>query len=77
MQSGYCMDISDRTFADFFADVLNINIDEERYYAEGGSKGKRMCYFLRSQPDHVIGRLLHSLWEHRMASVHYRDADLR
>ena len=65
MQSGYCLDFSNRTFANFFADVLNINIDEDRYSVDGGSKGNRMRFFLRSEPDHIVARLLKSLWEYR------------
>lgn len=65
MGSGYCLDFSDYTFAHFFADVLNVNIDEQRYYAGGGSKGKRMRYFLRTEPDYVVARLLSALWEYR------------
>jgi len=66
MESGYCLNFSDRTFAEFFADVLRVNIDEERFYAEGGSKGKRMRYFLKSEPDNRVARLLRALWDFRM-----------
>lgn len=66
MESGYCLDFSDRTFAHFFADTLNVNIEEERFYEGGGSKGKRMRHFLRTQPDHVVAKLLRALWEHRV-----------
>jgi hypothetical protein len=66
MQSGYCLDFSDRTFANFFVDALNINIDDERYHVQGGSKGRRMRYFLRTGPDHLVARLLQALWDYRI-----------
>jgi hypothetical protein len=65
MQSGYCLDFSDRTFADFFTDVLNLNIDEPKFFEQGGSKGKRMRYFLRTAADQAVAKLLSALWEYR------------
>lgn len=77
MGDGYCLNFSDRTFAHFFAETVNIDIDEERFRVEGTSKGKRMRYFLRSQPDHVVARLLGALWGYRADLVlpGYRTAD--
>ena len=46
MESGYVLDFSDRTFAEFFAGELNIDINDDAYYAEGNSKAKRLRYFL-------------------------------
>ncbi|WP_395670515.1 abortive infection family protein [Phenylobacterium sp.] len=66
MQAGYCLNFSDRTFAQFFFEALNVDIDDDRFRVEGDSKGKRMRYFLRSQPDHVVARLLRALWEYRV-----------
>ncbi len=66
MGQGYCLDFSDRTFSNFFADMLNVNIDDERYFEAGGSKGKRMRHFLRTEPDHIVARLLRGLWEYRV-----------
>lgn len=41
------LDFSDASFADFFASELKVNIDDPQYAANGGSKGKRLRYFLR------------------------------
>ncbi len=71
MGGGYCLDFSDRTYADFFFQTLNIDIDAEEYRLEGGSKGKRMRFFLRTQPDHIVARLLHALQEYR-SEMHER-----
>lgn len=69
MGSGYCLNFSDRTFAHFFAEAVNIDIDAPEYRVEGDSKGRRMRYFLRSQPDYTVARLLNALWDYRVDLV--------
>jgi len=59
------LDFSDASFADFFASELKINIDDPKYAASGGSKGKRLRYFLQSCDDATATRTLGALWEHR------------
>jgi hypothetical protein len=56
---------SDRTFAEFFHDELNINIDDPKWSQEGASKGKRLRYFLRNVNADVAVKTLKALWEHR------------
>jgi hypothetical protein len=62
---GFVLDFSDTSFADFFASELKINIDEPQYAASGGSKGKRLRYFLQNCDDATAVRTLTALWEHR------------
>lgn len=62
---GFVLDFSDTSFADFFASELNINIDDPKYAANGGSKGKRLRYFLQTCDDATAVRTLEALWEHR------------
>ena len=59
------LDFSDTSFADFFASELKINIDDPKYAAKGGSKGKRLRYFLQTCDDATAIRALGALWEHR------------
>ena len=59
------LDFSDTSFADFFASELKVNIDDPKYAANGGSKGKRLRYFLQSCDDATAVRALTALWEHR------------
>ena len=68
MGDGYVLDFSDKTFAEFFEDELNINIDEPRYEVDGTSKAKRLRYFLRSEDDETRIKTLLSLWEYREAN---------
>jgi hypothetical protein len=65
MGSGYVLDFSNKTFAEFFSEELGINIDDPRYDAEGTSKGKRLRYFLKSADPKLRIRTLLALWEYR------------
>ncbi len=59
------LDFSDTRFSDFFASELRINIDDPKYATHGGSKGKRLRYFLQTCDDATAVRALEALWEHR------------
>jgi hypothetical protein len=62
---GFVLDFSDTSFSDFFASELKINIDDPKYAANGGSKGKRLRNFLQTCDDTIAIRALEALWEHR------------
>jgi hypothetical protein len=64
-ETGYVMDFSDRTFGDFFRDEVGVDIDEERYSEGGGSKGKRLRFFLQKESPARVGRALRALWTYR------------
>ena len=68
MGSGYVLDFSNRTFAEFFRDELAVNIDDPRFFAEGDSKAKRLRFFLRVCDPVLRVRTLLALWEYREAS---------
>jgi hypothetical protein len=59
------LDFSDTSFANFFASELMVNIDDPKYAVNGGSKGKRLRYFLQTCDDATAARALTALWEHR------------
>lgn len=67
MGGGYVLNFSDRTFAQFFAEELNIDIDDRIYFAIGGSKGKRMRTFLKVSDAATVARALEALWKYRKA----------
>lgn len=67
MGGGYVLDFTDRTFAEFFRDH-GVQIDDPRYSAEGGSKAKRLRYFLRITPPPLSGKVLAGLLEYRLTS---------
>jgi len=67
MGGGYVLDFSDRTFAEFFCDELEIDIDDPNFSVEGTSKAKRLRYFLRTSDSSTRVRVLKALWEYRCA----------
>lgn len=67
MGGGYVLNFSDRTYAEFFADELNVDIDDPVYFANGGSKGKRMRTFIKISDGETVIRALRALWAYRNA----------
>lgn len=67
MSGGYVLNFSDRTFSQFFAEELNIDIDDPVYARTGGSKGKRLRCFLQTVDKPTVVRTLKALWEYREA----------
>ena len=68
MEGGYVLDFSNRTFAEFFHDELDVDIDNPRWAAQGGSKAKRLRYYLRQADRQTALDTLNALWEYREAS---------
>jgi hypothetical protein len=69
MNDGYVLNFSDRTFTRFFADELNIDIDDSAYAQNGSSKAKRLRCFLQMVDQPTIVRTLNALWESRRRCV--------
>jgi hypothetical protein len=67
MHGGYVLNFSDRTFAQFFAEELNVDIDDPVYAKNGTSKGKRLRCFLQTADKPTVVRALNALWEYREA----------
>jgi hypothetical protein len=67
MNSGYVLNFSDRTMAQFFAEELHINIDDPVYQKDGTSKAKRLRCFLKTVDAPTAVRTLNALWEYREA----------
>jgi hypothetical protein len=66
MHGGYVLSFSNRTFAQFFADEMSIDIDDPFYARNGGSKAKRLRTFLQSADKSQVVRCLNALWEYRV-----------
>ncbi len=65
MRSGWVLNFSDRTFAQFFAEELNVDINDLTYSKNGTSKGKRLKCFLQTVDKNSVVKTLHALWEYR------------
>ena len=65
-RSGYVLDLTDATFADFFEDH-GVDIDDDRFRNRGSSKAKRLRSFLRQTSEPLLGQVLAGFLELRDA----------
>jgi hypothetical protein len=68
-ERGYILNFSNRTFGEFFALELDVDIDAEIYKREGTSKGKRLRGFLTIVDDGTAAKTLRLLWDYRDAML--------
>lgn len=74
MGGGYVLDFSDRTMAAFFAEELNVDIDDPAYRVDGTSKAKRLRCYLNKVDLATSVKTLQALWEYR--ETRRKDRDL-
>lgn len=67
MGSGWVLNFTNRTFADFFLEELQVDIDHPRWAVQGDSKAKRLRYYLRHVSPRTALDTLNALWEYREA----------
>lgn len=65
MGGGYLLDFSDRTMLRFFAEELNVDIDDDAYRENGTSKGKRLKCYLNKVDLVTAIKTLQALWTYR------------
>ena len=68
MSSGYVLDYSNATFAEFFKREFAIDIYDDAYGDLGTSKGKHFRSFLLKAHDTTAARVLRGLWEYKEAT---------
>jgi hypothetical protein len=66
-ERGYVLDFSDRTFAEYFARELGVDIDDPDYAVDGRGKLRRLRRFLKVTDDATVVRTLRALWDYREA----------
>jgi len=71
MTSGYVLDFSDRTMAEFFEDHFGIEIYDDKYGFNGTSKAKHLRAFIQVEEAPVVSYVLRALWDHRMRLPKY------
>ncbi|MCR9170948.1 MAG: abortive infection family protein [bacterium] len=69
MGSGYVLDFSNRTFEEFVYDSVGINIYENKYDFESGSKANRLRAFLKLESNHRVGVLIDAFCEYWNSQV--------
>lgn len=68
MGGGYVLDFSDRTMASFFAEELNVDIEDPAYREQGTSKAKRLRCYLNKVDLATSVKTLRALWDYREAT---------
>ena len=58
MSSGYVLDFSNRTFAEFITDSTGLNIYDARYDYGSGSKANRLRKFWEVEENSVVAKLM-------------------
>ena len=70
MGSGYVLNFSDRTFADFVHEAVDVEIHSDKYSIHGSSKAKKLRGFWDVESDYLVGRLLNALIDHAEKTAH-------
>jgi len=65
MNSGWVLDFSNPTFAEFFTHEVGVDIYDQAYERNGTSKGKRLKTFLQIGQKVAVVKALAALWEYR------------
>ena len=63
MSSGYVLNFSNRTFAEFFLESFGIDIYDSKYDYGSGSKANRMRAFWEKESNFLVGKALQLLFE--------------
>ncbi len=66
-QRGYVLDFSNRTFSQFFAGELKVDIDAPRFQVRGTSKMNRLRCYLQTVDAAAASQALRALWQYREA----------
>ena len=64
MGSGYVLDFSNRTLAEFVAESVVRDIYDAKYDYASGSKANRIRAFWKEEPNHLVGKLVTDLLEY-------------
>jgi hypothetical protein len=79
MGSGYVLNFSDRTFAEFFQSEVNIEIYQDKYRRASGSKANYMRGFWETESPKIVGELIKKLvqyWRDTTKDQSNDDLDL-
>jgi hypothetical protein len=64
MSSGWVLDFSNRTFAEFFIDYMSIDIYNSRYDNASNSKANRLRAFWQREDNATVGKLINHLLDY-------------
>jgi hypothetical protein len=75
MSSGYVLDFSNRTFAEFVLDSTGREIYDQKYERGSGSKANRLRAFWAEEPNHIVGKLITDLLDYSRPGAGSPDGD--
>lgn len=75
MHGGYVLNFSDRTMAEFFEGELRLDLELEKYRANGGSKARRLRAFIALEEPYIVAQVLRRLWKHRQTVPMYAESE--
>jgi len=64
MGGGYVLDFSNRTFQEFVADSVGLDIYTDKYEYMSGSKANRLRAFWANEPNQIVGKLINDLLDY-------------
>jgi hypothetical protein len=64
METGYVLNFSNRSFAEFVRDSTGCNIYDERYTYASGSKANRLRAFWQKEGNSVVGKLMKDMLDY-------------
>jgi hypothetical protein len=75
MRSGYVLDFSDRTFQEFVLSVTGLDVQDNKYNLNSGSKANRLRAFIKQESSYIVGSLLEELVNYSMREYKQIDND--
>ena len=75
MGGGYVTEFSDRTFEEFFKRELGVNIYDEKYFFNSGSKANRLRCFWEKSDDETIIKSIEKIILHIEFNLEHGDWD--
>lgn len=67
--AGYVLDFTDKTMREFFESEFSIDIENELYRDDGGSKMKRLRCFVKKTERGTVLKVVTRLWEYRKTLI--------
>lgn len=76
MDSGYVLDFSNPTFAQFMFENASVDIYDDKYILSSGSKANRLRAFWQQEPNYIVGQLTNSLLDYWKEKKQLRYSDI-
>jgi len=68
MSQGYVLNFNDSTFGSMVFESVGVDIHDRKFTREGTSKANKLRAFWKTEPDHVIGKLVLDMVEYYVST---------